>query len=315
MIVSDMSNVTFKESSAAPVRDGDFWRAVLITPGKGSSAIYTEDVLRRDGATAFPAGTHSYVNHLQEGEVRSPEKLWGVLAEDAYYENGVGLVAKIKVMPHWADFVEAVAPHTGLSVFVEGMAARNDDGDLLVESFVPNTMNTVDLVSWPGRKGSGLASKLYESAVRASESDSGDTSGDTVSIIEEGNSDMELKELSDQIAEMPNLIAAAVAEALAPAVEPEEKEEVDVEAIAEALVAADLPEVSRKAVYESLRNGGELTVAIEAQKAFVSQVKEHLAESAKAETTRSEEALIVNTPEAAATAPTLSGLLNIKVGA
>lgn len=309
-----MSSVTFKESSSAVVRDGDYWKAVLITPGKGSSAVYTEEVLRRDGADAFPAGTHSYVNHLQEGEVRSPEKLWGVLSEDAYYEDGVGLVAKIKVMPHWADFVEAVAPHTGLSIFVEGLASKDDNGDLLVESFLANPTNTVDMVSWPGRKGSGLASKLYESAVRASESDNGDTDGDTVSITEEGNSDMELKELSDQIAEMPNLIAAAVAEALAPAVEPDEKEEVSVEAVAEALVAADLPEVSRKAVYESLRNGGDLAVAIEAQKAFVAQVKEHLAESVKADAVRVEETLIVNTPEAAAKT-SLSGLLNIKVGA
>lgn len=309
-----MSSVTFKESSSAVTRDGDYWKAVLITPGKGSSAIYTEEVLRRDGAIAFPAGTHSYVNHLQEGEIRSPEKLWGVLAEDAYYENGVGLVAKIKVMPHWADFVEAVAPHTGLSVYVEGIASRNDDGDVLVESFIANPMNTVDMVSWPGRAGSGLASKLYESAVRASGSDNGDTNGDTVSIIEEGNSDMELKELSDQIAEMPNLIAAAVAEALAPAVEPEEKEEVGVEVVAEALLAADLPPVSRKAVYESLRNGGDLADAIEAQKAFVAQVKEHLAETVKAEAVHVEETLIVNKSEDKA-APTLSGLLNIKVGA
>jgi hypothetical protein len=309
-----MSSITFKESSSAVIRDGDYWKAILITPGKGSSAVYTEDVLRRDGASAFPAGTHSYVNHLQEGEIRSPEKLWGVLSEDAYYEDGVGLVAKIKVMPHWADFVEAVAPHTGLSIFVEGMASKDDNGELLVESFLANPMNTVDMVSWPGRKGSGLASKLYESAVRASESDNGDTSGDTVSIIEEGNSDMELKELSDQIAEMPNLIAAAVAEALAPAVEPDEKEEVSVEAVAEALVAADLPEVSRKAVYESLRNGGDLTDAIEAQKAFVAQVKEHLAENAKAEAVRVEETLIVNKAEGKADT-SLSSLLNIKVGA
>lgn len=310
MIIIDMSKITFKESSAAPVRDGDFWKAVLITPGKGSSAIYTEDVLRRDGAAAFPAGTHSYVNHLTEGEVRSPEKLWGVLAEDAHYEDGVGLVAKIKVMPHWADFVEAVAPHTGLSVFVEGIASRNDAGEVMVESFVSNPMNTVDLVSWPGRAGSGLASKLYESAVRASESDNGVTDGDIDSLTEEGNSDMEIKELSEQI----EALAAIVAEALAPAVEPEEKEEVDVEAVAEALVAADLPAVSRKAVYESLRNGGELTAAIEAQQAYVAQVKEHLAESVKANAVHVEEALIVNKSEEKADA-TLSGLLNIKVGA
>lgn len=309
-----MSTITFKESSASFTRSGDYWKAVLITPGKGSSAIYTEEVLRRDGAIAFPAGTHSYINHLQEGDVRSPEKLWGVLAEDARYEDGIGLVAKIKVLPHWADFVEAVAPHTGLSIFAEGHGSRNDDGEILVESLVANPMNTIDMVSWPGREGSGLEQKLYESAVSASESNNSVATGDVDSIIEKGNSDMEIKELSEQIAEMPELIAAAVAEALAPAVEPEEKEEVDVEAIAEALVAADLPEVSRKAVYESIRNGGDLTVAIEAQKAFVAQVKEHLSESVKAESVRVEEALIVNKTEEKA-APTLSGLLNIKVGA
>jgi hypothetical protein len=123
----------------------------------------------------------------------------------------------------------------------------------------------------------------------------------------EGYSEMDIKELSDQIAEMPNLIAAAVAEALAPAGEPEEKEEVGVEAVAEALVAANLPEVSRKAVYESLRNGGELTAAIEGQKAFVESVKSHLKETAVS----AEETFIVSTTEKA---ESLSGILNVKVG-
>jgi hypothetical protein len=309
-----MSKIILQESSSAPTRVGEFWRAVLITPGKGSSATYSEDVLRRDGATAFPAGTHSYINHLQEGEVRSPEKLIGVLAEDAYYEDGVGLVAKLKVMPHWVDFVEAVGPHTGLSIWAEGTGSRTAEGDMLVEELLANPMNTIDMVSWPGREGSGLAEKLYESAVRASGSDNSVTDGDTEIIPEEGNSDMELKELSDQIAEMPNLIAAAVAEALAPAEEPEVKEEVSVEAVAEAMVAAELPEVSRKAVYESLRNGVELTEAIEAQKSFVASVKESLAEAAKVATVHVEEALIVNKTEEKAAVPSLSGILNIKVG-
>ena len=122
---------------------------------------------------------------------------------------------------------------------------------------------------------------------------------------------MELKELSDQLAELPNLVAAAVAEALAPAEEPEEKEEVDIEAVAEAMVAAELPEVSRKAVYESLRAGGDLAEAIESQKAFVESVKAHFKESAKA-APAAEENVIVNTEERA---PRLSEILNVKVGA
>ena len=138
------------------------------------------------------------------------------------------------------------------------------------------------------------------------------TAAETAINTKEGYSLMELKELSDQIAELPNLVAAAVAEALAPAEEPEEKEESDVAAVAEAMVAADLPEVSRKAVYESLRAGANLNDAIESQKAFVESVKSHFKDEANASAKAAEETVIVNTSEKA---PRLSEILNVKVGA
>lgn len=368
------------ESGSAPVKSGNNWRAVLITPGKGSSGIYTESMLKEYGPKAFKRGTHSYVDHPQsETEVRSPKNLIGVLAEDAYYEEGTGLVAELDVMPHWKEFVEAVAPHTGLSIYAMGEGNYNDDGDVVVENLIPHTQNSVDLVSYPGRPGSKLADKLYEQAVAMVDGDAVEeayhggkkmkdayktkgaaerrakelgcegthsmemdgetmymacsthdayekaleasapmggkegaaaaTAAETIEEQKEGNS-MELKELSEQIAELPNLVAAAVAEALAPAEEPEE-DEVDVEAVAEAMVEADLPEVSRKAVYESLKAGGDLTAAIEAQKGFVESVKAHFKEEAKA-APAAEETVIVNTEEKA---PRLSEILNVKVGA
>lgn len=391
------------EVSGAPVKVEDgTWRAVLITPGKGSSGTYTESMLREYGPTVFSKGTHSYVDHpSRDDEIRSPKNLIGVLSEDAYYENGVGLVGKIKVMKHWREFVEEVAPHTGLSIYAMGEGGYDGNGELIVEKLVPNAQTSVDLVSYPGRPGSKLADKLYEAAVsmiRAQEvaerdlvkfvddddieygqvsyvmtdgvfpfegdplainasmeapvaivriwdlkngqwmateklravlaseltkvsalgeSEDGlngtaaQTAAATESNKEEGNSDMELKELSDQIAELPNLVAAAVAEALAPEEVTEEKEEVDVAAVAEAMVAADLPEVSRKAVYESLRAGRDLAEAIESQKAFVESVKSHFKEQADAAPYR-EETVIVNTAEKA---PRLSEILNVKVGA
>lgn len=477
------------ESSSAPVKSGNNWRAVLITPGKGSSGVYTESMLREYGPKAFKRGTHSYVDHPRgEEDIRSPKNLIGVLAEDARYEDGVGLVAELEIMPHWKEFVEAVAPHTGLSIYAMGEGNYNDDGEVVVENLIPHTQNSVDLVSYPGRPGSKLADKLYEQAVAlAMEAEPGDvkrgdyvswnssggrargrierivrrgtlnvpdsdftlnasaddpaalirvyrdgertdtlvghrlstltkisdigeslreaepgqlrerdlvrmdhggdmaygqvayimtegvfpfegdplqitatpdspvalirvwmeedgewqptemlmgheistltkiselgesghgiegtaasTAAATIENKKEGNS-MELKELSDQIAELPNLVATAVAEALAPAEEPE-KDEVDVEAVAEAMVEADLPEVSRKAVYESLKAGGDLAEAIEAQKGFVESVKSHFKEEAKA-APAAEETVIVNTEEKA---PRLSEILNVKVGA
>jgi hypothetical protein len=388
------------ESGSAPVKNGNHWRAVLITPGKGSSGVYTESMLKEHGPKAFPKGTHSYVDHpAHEGEIRSPKNLMGVLAEDARFEPGVGLVAELNVMPHWKEFVEAVAPHTGLSIYAMGDGKYDENGDMVVESLIPHVQNSVDLVSYPGRPGSKLADKLYEAAIamvqeqvaekdlvkwtegdevyygqvsyvmtegvfpfegdplaiaasedspvavvriwdqdngewvateelRAAKTDnlmkvsalgeSGGESGSaavsaaaTLTIKEEGNSDMELKELSDQIAELPNLVAAAVAEALASSEEPEEKDEPTVEAVAEALIAAGLPEVSRKAVYESVRAGGNLNDAIEGQKAFVESVKAHLKEEAPA-VRPVEETVIVTTQERA---PRLSDILKVKVGA
>jgi hypothetical protein len=389
------------ESGSAPKKVGNKWRAVLITPGKGSSGIYTEETLREFGPQAFVKGTHSYVDHPRsEEDIRSPKNLIGVLAEDARYEDGVGLVAELDIMPHWKEFVEAVAPHTGLSIYAMGEGNYNDDGEVVVENLIPHTQNSVDLVSYPGRPGSKLADKLYEAAIAmVTEAEPGELAerdlvrmdhggdmayGQVAYIMTEGvfpfegdplaiqasaespvalirvwmeedgeweptpmlmghsiseltkisalgeseggikgtaartaaatesykkEENMELKELSDQLAELPNLVAAAVAEALAPAVETEE--EVDIAAVAEAMVAADLPEVSRKAVYESLRAGGDLTEAIESQKAFVESVKSHFKEVADA-APKDEETVIVNTQEKA---PRLSEILNVKVGA
>jgi len=398
----------FQEQATAPTKVGNKWRAILITPGKGSSGVYPEAMLREYGPSAFPKGTHSYVDHPNhDEEIRSPKNLMGVLSEDAYYEDGVGLVAELQVMPHWKEFVESVAPHTGLSIYAMGEGEYDDEEDeIVVESLIANAQNSVDLVSYPGRPGSKLADKLYEAARAMSEAEPGElieedlvsmdhdgemaygqvayimtegvfpfegdplavpaspeapvalvrvwrqedgeweptqmlmghpiseltkvselgesksrengtaakTVANTKSYKEEGNSDMDLKELSDQLAELPNLVAAAVAEALAPAEEPEEeeKEETDVAAVAEALVAADLPEVSRKAVYESLRAGADLTEAIENQKAFVDSVKSHFKEEADASARAAGETVIVNTQEKA---PRLSDILNVKVGA
>jgi hypothetical protein len=48
------------ESGSAPVKSGNNWRAVLITPGKGSSGIYTEEMLKEYGPQAFKkARTHT----------------------------------------------------------------------------------------------------------------------------------------------------------------------------------------------------------------------------------------------------------------
>ena len=316
------------ESAIAPTKtDSGNWRAILITPGKGSSGVYTEAMLKESGPVAFPKGTHSYIDHpVSEGEVRSPKNLMGVLAEDAYYDEETGgLVAELQVMPHWKEFVEAVAPHTGLSIYAMGEGSYNEAGELVVESLTPHTQNSVDLVSYAGRPGSGLAEKLYESALAAFDSSKVDVDeAEAVPTTNEGNPNMD--EIKAMIAELPGLIAASVVEALDARDNQDNQDNIDnvdvtnaadpvTEAaeIAEAMLAADLPEVSRKAVYEALRNGVEVAVAIEAQKAFVESVMSHLKEAAEAAAPAAvvEEAAVVTTVEAA---PKLRDIINVKVG-
>lgn len=305
---------TLTEGAVAPTKSSNGnWRAVLITPGKGSSGIYSESMLRESGPAAFPKGTHSYIDHpTSEGEIRSPKNLMGVLAEDAHYEDGVGLVAELSVMPHWKAFAEAVAPHTGLSIYAMGEGSYNEDGDMVVESLTPHPQVSVDLVSYAGRPGSGLAEKLYESALAAFSTEGTAATAETEIPTEEGNPNME--EILAKLEELSTKLTALADTLTAPEDAPAEVVPTDVnavaEAVAEAMVASDLPEVSRKAVYESLRNGGNVTEAIEAQRAFVESVKLHLAESVIPAATI-EEAVVVPTVESKLK---LSDILKIKVG-
>lgn len=303
----------FTESAVAPIKtEGGNWRAVLITPGKGSSGIYTESMLREHGPVAFPKGTHSYIDHpVKEGEVRSPKNLMGVLAEDAHYEDGVGLVAELQVMPHWKEFVEAVAPHTGLSIYAMGDGNYNENGELVVESLTPHTQNSVDLVSYAGRPGSGLAEKLYESAIAAFV-ENGAATAETETEIMEGTPDME--ELKAMLEELNTKFAALAETLTTPAEEPAEEVEavdpVEVAAeVAEAVAEAALPAASRKAVYEAMKAGKPVEDAIVAQKELIESLKATLSESAPAATV--EEAVVIPTVEKA---ESFRDVLNIKVG-
>ena len=103
----------------------------LIAPGKGSSAFYPAEVLKRDGPRVFAAGTHVYLNHptaaeeaaRPEGDVKN---LAGVLSTAAVYHEahakGPGLYARMKVFADHAQTVEEKAPHVGMSIRASGVA-------------------------------------------------------------------------------------------------------------------------------------------------------------------------------------------------
>jgi len=160
-----MTQKLLRESASTLAKSGKRWKGILAQAGQGSSGFYTEEVLREYGPKALAPGAHAYVDHPTEANpTRSPKDLIGFYPDGAVYEEGVGLVGELEIFPHWADFVEAVAPHTGLSIYM--MGESDDEGN--VTSLLPDPQNSVDLVSYAGLKNSGLVEKLYESARAAS---------------------------------------------------------------------------------------------------------------------------------------------------
>lgn len=266
------------ESSSKLSQAGNLWEVVLITPGKGSSGIYTEDMLKNFGPKAFSAGSHSYIGHLSEGEQRNPEKAIGVLAEDAVYEEGRGLVGKLKVFKHWKDFVEEVSPYVGMSISAMGNGKDTEEG-YIVEELIPDIQNTIDLVSYAGR-GGALAEKLYESAINTSLNEGSDLA---VAAGRKNGKDnlLEIEELAqkvDSLSESFKVLSDALTSLTESLATPEvPTKEVDVAAAVESAIdkttEAGIPKELRATIIEAAKSGGDVDAAIAAQKAVVEAVR------------------------------------------
>ena len=273
-----VTRTLLNESSAIPlVKEGAGFKAVMITPGKGSSGTYSEDVLRRDAATAFPPGTTSYIDHPTEANPgRNPKDLFGTFPDGGHYEEGVGIVGTFVPMPHWKDFAEAVAPHTALSIYAMGESDVNGN----IKALLPDVQNTVDLVSFPGRPGSGLT-QMYEAAHAVSETRT------ATSVVEEKKETKMTPEQEAKLDALATLVGSFVAESMAAAVALV-KESVDTEAAVEAadvrvkatIVAleavnkADLPDVLRAGLVSTIESGNtDVTPLIESAIALHESIK------------------------------------------
>ena len=222
-----MNKKLLSESTSVPTQTGvkGRWSAVFITPGMGSSGEWTEEVLKRDGPRALQKGARCFVTHERyaNGEP-DPFRMWGTLVDDAHYEEGVGLVGEIDVLPSWRERVEEVAPHTALSVYLWS----DVDEFGTVTRIYEDVENGVDLVVHPGREGSELVQKMYESAKRASEKAAATSAEDK----EEGSAAV-TKEITDAIAALGAELGAKF-EAVLASNKQELQAEVDADAIAEA---------------------------------------------------------------------------------
>lgn len=160
----------------------------LIAPGKGSSAFYPTEVLKRDGPSVFKEGTHVYLNHATRSEeAERPEgdvkNLAGVLSKGAYWveshAKGPGLYGRMKVFADHAQIVEEKAAHVGMSIRANGEAVMEAGRPLLKEGLPTlsklTSAESVDVVTRAGAGGMILteaanpANPTQEAAMDAAE--------------------------------------------------------------------------------------------------------------------------------------------------
>jgi hypothetical protein len=176
----------------------------LIAPGKGSSAFYPAEVLKRDGPKVFTPGTHVYLNHpTQAEEAARPEgdvkNLAGVLTTAARYDEshpkGEGLYARMKVFQDHAQIVEEKAAHVGMSIRASGVAESGKRQDGLPVLKELTGAESVDVVTRAGAGGMILT----EAAKPAKEGDM--TLEEARALIAKENAPIRLRLLKDDAKE------------------------------------------------------------------------------------------------------------------
>lgn len=254
------TQLAIRESvTEAPVKKGNRWRVIVARPGKGSSGTYSEEMFRRDAHKIIAPGGQAFINH---DDTRNPKDMLGVYPEGSFWsEEDKAVVSELEVFSHWKEFVEEVGPHCGVSLYALGES--DEDGN--VTAIIEDRLNGADLVSRPGLVGSGLAEKLYESAIAVSDEPS------ITAVQEERKSEMDEKD-REAIQALTSAVQALVtdkqaAQAEAAQVAADEKvveERLDAyDAAVEAIEAAELPADAAKSLRAEARKGVDVAPLIE----------------------------------------------------
>lgn len=141
-------------------------RVRIISPGTGSTAHYTAEVLQEAARNrVIPAGTHMHLDHptlteRSERPERSVGTLAGVTLTDAVWEVD-GLYADIQTLPPFRDRFADLAPHIGVSIRGAGeVTSERIEGRPVLARLA--TVESVDFVTRAGRGGAVVS--LLESA-------------------------------------------------------------------------------------------------------------------------------------------------------
>lgn len=252
-------------AATKPAADGS-WAVRLISEGKGSSGVYTRELLENyydafDDVLSFlnhPSGSPTERNfteiagRIKKGSVRFVEE-----------EDGTGAIyGDYLPDPQYAEKLERYKDKLGLSIFITGGGyVEEDTGDFIVESFDrEDPFRSVDIVHAPGARGRFLESvrEIYSARSESEEP--------TVTVAEDERNKMELEEKVDKALE---LLAGLVSDKAAKAAEA-------------AQVTAD-EEAAKVAAEGAVAHYSAAVKAVDAAELFESQREIILAQAAKGE--------------------------------
>lgn len=163
-----------REAGTAVASSPGRMRIALIRSGWSlNSVYYPADVLARDGARAWPAGTKAYIDHATDAEEDAYpsgtiKNLAAVLTTDAQWNPHTNaLEAEVRLFAPWRETLTDMAKHIGMSirawVYAEQGEAEGRKG-LVVSSI--ESGRSVDFVTEPAAGGAILS--VLESARRRS---------------------------------------------------------------------------------------------------------------------------------------------------
>ena len=258
----------------------------IIRAGQGSSGFYTPEVLKEDGPTAFPKGTHCFLGHTENGSpYRTAEHIVGTLqADPVWVEEEEALYAPVKFTTRGMRIVEELKDDVGMSINAGGRVS--EDGVVEAITYHPN--NAIDLVPRAGAGGAILdlmESFRNELAAGDKQLSEHDTLNEATAAEQTG-ADERIKMTEEDIAALAASLTESLkplftglVESLAPVVEEDvdEDDAPDLVAATEAATEAGLPAVQREAVRAEVAAGATLEEAIKKQKDLRDSI---LAESA-----------------------------------
>lgn len=280
-------------ASESASEDGT-WKVRLISEGKGSSGVYTAELLENHHS-AFD-DVLSFKNHptgWDGPETRDFTMIAGEIKGATWVETDErGLKAvygNYLPDPEYREKIERYKDKLGLSIFIEGSGYVDEaTGDFIVDWFNPaDPYASLDVVIAPGARGKFLenARKVYDA--RRSESNEKPS---VTSAQDERKLVME-KDVEERFAALEALLTSLVAKDEATKAEAAQAE-ADATAIeaalsaysdaVEAIDAADLPEKVVESLRKQAKEGKDVTALIE-QAVAIKEAAEEAAEARLAE--------------------------------